>query len=313
MIKRPGDYPPIREDGILTEAQSEFISRSLKKAQRAPIDMREFKDLYKDVDKDLEMVQRFKTLFEQQNAESPDSKKERELKKLADAFEVLLANQIELYYWMGDEVEIIAASEFDDIVNKVDVIAEFQTNTGEFSYLGMGIDVTFSKKSLEKKLVQIKDLIDNGNMTKVKYFLSEHQRGELRNVPLAIVSADNESLNGLIALSNQRDRLLESRAKSSLPDADYSRKIKELNKQLLEHPFQFELLEQMILQLQTFAAYANYKDQPQMVQRYNVVLEKLKGIYRAKLKLRGQVLKEGKDIKPPENIAQLLRDYFRTQ
>ena len=98
------------------------------------------------INKDLGYVADLKKKFAKQN--SPE---EKEIKKLAELFEMLLSQLVELENWLGEDVFITETSEYDDFFAGIDAVVEILRD-GAFSHIGLAIDVTFSAHQIQKKL-----------------------------------------------------------------------------------------------------------------------------------------------------------------
>src|SRR5690606_16988956 len=89
----------------------------------------------------------------------------------------------------------IKTSEFDDYINGVDLVLEYQRAENPASHIGLGVDVTFSN-NLDKKLTRIKEEIAKGTLASIKYFDSpnSHVRGQLKQVPRGVVGFDIDAM-----------------------------------------------------------------------------------------------------------------------
>jgi hypothetical protein len=152
-----------------------------------------------------------------------------------EILEAIVCEHGELSDWFGSNSQVIKASRFDDIVNKIDFIVETEAENNQFSHLALGVDVTFGTTKLQKKLAAIKTHIDTGELGQVKYFHSDRQNftGRLTKIPQVVAGVEIERVKeiGLLWMNRR-------------------------NKELHEHPIQVTILEEAALQLETFAAYA---------------------------------------------------------
>jgi len=115
-------------------------------------------------------------------------------KKLADILEYQIYLGINKHNWIPF-CRAIKTSDYDDIVNGVDMVVEYNNNES-FGHLGLGVDVSFSK-NLDKKFLRIKNEIDNfdGNnnrLAEIKYFKSERSgiSGRLFGIPRVVAALD---------------------------------------------------------------------------------------------------------------------------
>ena len=218
------------------------------------IEPRQFSHLYK-----ADMIKADNEYVDRRNAEieeNSDPEQER-IKKIATAFEAILYQESELSAWLGENVVTINASEFDKFKNGVDTIAEFHEETGT-SHLAMGIDVTFST-DLENKFNRIKKSIDDGELTEIRYFYSKDTgfMGQLNMVPEVIIGAEFKTIEELIDLWLERGN----------------------KKALGEHQIQFQILEQILIQLKAFEEYASSIGKFEIAARYGKAIKLVEKIY----------------------------------
>ena len=218
------------------------------------IEPSQFSHLYK-----ADMIKKDNEYVDKRNAEieeNSDPDQER-IKKIATAFEAILYQESELSAWLGKNVITINASEFDKFKNGVDIIAEFHEETGT-SHLAMGIDVTFST-DLENKFNRIKESIDDGELTEIRYFYSKDTgfMGQLNMVPEVIIGAEFKTIEELIDLWLERG-----------------------NKEALgKHQIQFQILEQILIQLKAFEEYANKNRKFEIAARFGKARVLIERIY----------------------------------
>ncbi|MFA6364829.1 MAG: hypothetical protein WCW78_00305 [Candidatus Paceibacterota bacterium] len=219
------------------------IDQGFKKAKKfldeAAIKPRSFADLYGEdsVKEDELYVEKMEAEFERGH-----SSETREVQKLATIFEAIVHDNADMSEWFGSGAEAIKPPRFDDIKNGVDTIVEIQEDERSASHLGLAIDATFSQ-DMEKKFTRIRKEIDGGQLAKVKYFQSEHLsiRGELSNLPRVIIGVDAKTIKELNEL------WLEGK-----------------KRELGKHPVQFQILEEIIMQLEGFRRYAEERNQKEL-------------------------------------------------
>ena len=233
------------------------------------IEEKNFEDLYSEkiVAADLEWVRKEEERFERE-----DTSEQKEARKISTIFETLIYDQAEMSEWLGKSAITIKSSRYDDIKNGIDLIIEFPDSEGaSASHLALAVDITLSNE-LEKKMNGIRRDIERGELSNIKYFESETLsiRGEKRNVPKVVIGADSKMLNQIIDLWIRQD--------------------KESKNRLGNHPIQFVLLEEVMLQLEKFKDYAEKFKQDKVSESYDKVRDVMNGIYREKLKLREDVL-----------------------
>ena len=202
-----------------------------------------FADLYGEcnIKKDEGYVKKMEKKFTE-----TDFPEQIKFNKLATIFEAILHNQAELSEWLGSNVHTINTSRYDDIKNGIDTIAEFIEKKQSASHLGLAIDATFSA-DINKKIQRIKNEIKNGQLTRVKYFQSDaiNFRGELSKIPKVIIGVDMNTIQELGELW-----------------------LKRKNKELGKHPIQFQILDQMLMQLETFENYAKRNNRSEIAEIY---------------------------------------------
>lgn len=153
----------------LSEAESKVYELLVPKHNASAIKMEKFSDLYGEgVNKDKARIEEKKKNF----SETYGAKRG----KIAEA---ILSEQMELSNWLGQEALTIIPSEFDDSINGVDVAVEFEREEG-FKHLALGLDMTSSAKEIRRKLFEARKHIVEGDLTQMKYFLSEKAISEER-------------------------------------------------------------------------------------------------------------------------------------
>jgi hypothetical protein len=230
------------------------LPKALEKAEKVvsqyQIDPNSFGDLYdkEQIRKDNELVEEKKKKWTNQSFEIHDDIN----KKLATIFEAIIFSEGESSEWLGSNVVLIKTSDYDDFVNGVDAVAEYDNEEG-VSRVAMAIDVTFNH-DVQKKISKIKSNIEEGNLTKVKYFESELEdiRGEIKNIPHIILGADVDTVREL------------------------TNEWAEDNVDVLgKHGVQFQFLDEAILQCKYFAQYARAKGQERIALKYDSLLATL--------------------------------------
>ena len=154
-----------------------------EKVNKDRIDVGSFRDLYgsADIEADKRRVMDVRAGIAREN-----DPQRMLLRKYATIFEWIINDGIELDEYFGENAFTKKTSEYDDLVNKVDIIVEFhdQEEGRQASYLAVGVDGTFSssQETQAKKFLEIKREIDRGELGRIKYFVSDYVgfRGELR-------------------------------------------------------------------------------------------------------------------------------------
>jgi len=246
--RNPGEHPVIVE----------MHPKAVEVLKDDAIDPKHFYEHFgqEAVEKDKTYIERLKAKFE--NDES---------KKAAEVLEAIIYLHSELSEWLGPNVETIRPTEYDDIVNKVDLIAEFNSENSP-KHLALGVDVTFGSNSLMDKINGIKNEIDRDELAKVKYFESHGFIGSLRQVPRVVVGVEKDTVIELAGLWMRKE-----------------------NKQLGDHPARNIIMTQIIEQLTTFRNYAEHHGKVGALKSYNQALETLKPL-QAELKALDKVRRE---------------------
>ncbi len=218
------------------------------------------KDMYGDsVDDDLAEVSGIERRIFQETDEDL-----MENRKLSEIFNAIVLDQFERNNWMGENAITIGTAKYDRLKTGISNITEFHEDKG-VSYLAMGIRVTFSS-NLEKKLLEIKENIRKGELSRIKYFESDFHRGELKKVPSVIVGCSKKMLLEVIELWLQNN-----------------------NKALSEHPLQFFILDQINEQINYFKKEASFTGKHELIEIYENVQNNINEIIRKKNDLRGKL------------------------
>lgn len=192
--------------------------------------------------------------------------------KLAKAFEAALFELVNNSRWFGEDVKMIMPSEYDDFANGMDGVLEFHKGEGSKNYLGLGIDVSYSRNP-DVKFSIIKEQIDEARLGTVKYFRNTDGTIErpLTNLPRAVVLLDAADATRVV-----RDW------DKGAPDTD--------------NVYRKAMLRQLEIQLRAYQAYARKLEQAN-VKRYVT-----SRFFAQAEKIVSALLK---DIAKPEEIAEL--------
>jgi hypothetical protein len=183
---------------VIAEIQYERFQATIREKARKIIEadrvrMEDFRDIYGDaaVTADMAKVTDLKRKFAAR--ETPE---QRRIKEFATMFEGLILDQIDQSMWFGEGVSTVAASEYDDLMNGVDVIAHIDVDGTARSTMGLGIDVTFASYP-RKKVDSILASIQKANATTIKYFENGDVRGQLKQVPRIILAVEGKNVEDL--------------------------------------------------------------------------------------------------------------------
>ena len=241
------------ESRVDTEVDEELAYKRAEKALAVDrIQETDFEDRYgeENIRKDLAEIERLEASFE-----NPPS-------KAAVILEAIIHEQSELSDWLGPQAHTLKASRYDDIIHGVDEIVEFTDKPGKKSHLALGIDVTFSP-NLSKKFKPLIERLSRGELTRVKYFGSSSLRGELTQIPQVVVGVDMKTLQEFIPHWLERD-----------------------TKTLAAHPMQILVLEEIRMQLEAFAEYADKARKHDAADEYRTNLQIIENILDQKADLR---------------------------
>lgn len=241
----------------------EAYLRANKILKEQEIQPAEFYDVINpdEIESDLAYVRRMEHEYEKR--ETPE---EKESHKLSDILEAVMHQEIELSDWLGPDTETIRPSRFDDIKNGVDSVIRIRKGGSEDTRLALGIDVTFSKYSLEKKMKRILREIDSGELAEVKYYSEEDEESEkprhvahLR-VPRIAVGFNAPVIRELGGIWMDKTR----------------------KKDLARHPVQHLLADEIMMQLKVLGDYAEQKGKPSIAAAYRKALTELTSSVRKK-------------------------------
>lgn len=237
-------------------AQAAIEAEKLKK--EAAIDPNQFIGVYGEhaVAKDLKYVEERKKQFS--NEDSVE-------KKWASVLEAIFYQHAEQSNWLGDNAHTILASEFDDIAHGIDVAVRVGDSERPFPYLGIGIDVTYGTTKMTKKINNIFDELDKGELGKMHYFMDpefDQFKGELSRIPHLVVGVERSHI---IELSRQ---WLENEKHA-----------------LAENPIQLVLLREMMKQLKMFRSYAKSIGRKDIAEIYSADIDVFEPVLRDRQKM----------------------------
>ncbi|MBI4779662.1 hypothetical protein HY797_04420 [Candidatus Falkowbacteria bacterium] len=239
------------------EERSKILEMAYKKATELlddeRIDPEKFRGLYSDkiIKKHQDYVDQRREKFKATN--TPE---EMEMQRYSTVFEAIVHDQIDMNGWLGEHAAARKASCYDDLKNGVDEIIEFeQTEASATAHLALGVDVTFGK-GVFSKMNDIKTRIDAGDIGVIKYLLTDTYRGEMKNVPRAVIGVDMKNLNEIIKLWADNKK-----------------------KSLAQHKVKFIILSQIMMQLNDFAQYAGRTGKGAIANSFNRVLKIVENVW----------------------------------
>ena len=160
--------------------------------------------------KDRSKVERTKELFkaESEGLTAQEQIRHRLSLKRGEALEIIIAEQGELSEWFGPNAMTERTTEFDDILNKVDLVVEFSPETGEaaeedMNRIAFAIDASDSPSGIAKKMAVNKARI-TGELppSNVKYFCSQvtGYNGPLKRIIPLVVGLEGKNMADLVRL-----------------------------------------------------------------------------------------------------------------
>ncbi len=206
QLEQPTETPELLAEKIQSEGMQRigeryiniFYNKALRELNQDKINPIDFEYYDKEmISKDNQYVKIMKEKFRQSN-----SREENISLKFATILEAIINKHITLSNWLGENAYSRQASDFDNLINGIDTIVEFETKKPKStSHLGLAMDVTFSNH-LSRKIDRIKKEIDQGKLPEIKYFESDidHTQGRVQNVPRVVIAFNTKSLSELAAL-----------------------------------------------------------------------------------------------------------------
>lgn len=186
--------------------------------------------------------------------ESDRTPEQKESYMLAEIFEAMMLTEGQESGWLGDDVKLQKTTDYDDMFNHTDMIAEWHSNRAEAHSLGLAVDVTFGARSLEKKFDRLQEDINKGRLSKIKYAPKEQS-----SVPRVIIGMSRETVHELMNLWMEEEY-----------DA------------LGKHPIQTVVLEQILAQLQSISKYAETKGQQHVADVYRKSVQTVRTLLNGK-------------------------------
>lgn len=216
---------------------------------------------------------------------SPEDKERSDRSKIiAECLEgIILYNK----NWFGVTANTYPTTKYDDYKHGIDMIVE-RTHQGFAQHEGVAMDITYAgRNSIQRKVDRIVDNLKKGKMGKVSFFKSADGsfKGELNNLPLVVIGADFNTMSNMINL--------------------FAEDTAATNHELAEHPFQFQMIEQVILQCETYIDLIQSFDLPEEIKGIMIsAYSKLKGMYVSLYKLKSE--------KTLPKVDHNMRDRFHT-
>lgn len=235
-----------------------------------------------DVENDEKYVLFLEKKFEEQNDDNAIRNK-----KIATILEAFLYYQTEQNLILGRDVHTIATSKYDDY-HGTDTVLEMDIEEGEeYEHLAIAYDATLTSDidQLTRKINSIKKDIKLGKMTTVKYFESENSdKNSLENIPKLIIGMDMHNLEDVAKLwKNASDGVSGS------------------NEKILNHPFRFIIIDEVLVQLEYFMNYANSVGQSEIADEFKKLLEFFQKIDKDLSPLRKKIMSDSENQEKYDN------------
>ncbi len=178
--------------------------KKIAEAELDTIDMGEFSKMLPpaEIQKDALYVRDRKEDFKKSNERDPVALKEAKL--LAQIFEGLLTEQIELNEWFGDAVTA-KTSDYDDYYNGIDTVLTYRASKDGLENaqnFGLSIDFTISNNLdvTAEKIRKILSKARTGKLGTVKYFRTADREDYTINkqVPQVVITLSKETVLNLV-------------------------------------------------------------------------------------------------------------------
>lgn len=249
-----------------TAANTELI---LKASRKPRIQEKNFEEVFgaEEVARDLAMLHRVEEKFKEQleHLSRTEADNVRQGEKLGHVLEVIISEAGEEYKWAGENAHFIRTSRFDDVINGVDLIIEFQPEEDRPDdatphRVALAVDATRNNDtSIIRQKVQrnIEKLmrVQGRRAPEVKYYQSPtnpNVRGPLETVIPVVIGLQDRNANELINLIAPLKNFPALLAKHPNLADNIRAKEEEIAAQLLEHPAQAIFYRQIRAQLQHY-------------------------------------------------------------
>ncbi len=235
------------------------------------------------IDQDLALLEKIKKDFTQKNSSYPKSDQEKmaHSRKRSEALEIIIADQIETSDWFGDTALLFRTTEYDDYVNGVDAVVEFDQPDGDHR-IALAVDST-SKTELQTLVPKIDRNISKilTNRCGVRYYesprLDNPYIGPLVDIIPVVVGLEAHHTNDLVT---SFARLLDLERSSQDPNTSSNLKVilrnefHQLRRKIEKDPTQIIFLEEIKSQLEMYRSILNRENNPQI----HISTHKLDGI-----------------------------------
>jgi len=249
---------------LARDSQKADASLLCEKETPRPQEM-DFIDIFKEdeIKRDVLLKNRLKEKFRDQLEHLPPHDQERlqDAQERADALEIIIAEQGELNNWAGENAYFTRTSEFDDIVNGVDIVIEFdnQDEPQRHDRVALVVDASMNThlEVLLQKINRNKEKILSEKAPEIKYFESsiDGAHSSLKHVVPVVIGLEGKHVQELIHLCASVKRLKALKEKTTQQHEVLKKKLEELEK----HPVQAVFYKEIELQLQQYLSILNSK------------------------------------------------------
>jgi hypothetical protein len=263
----------------------------------------QFADVYPKwvIEKDKGWVATIKSQFQENFDSKPEDVKEKlyGTKKRSEALEIIVGDQIEMNDWFGPNALFTRTTEYDDLVNGIDAVAEFNDPEDNPKRIALGIDASM-KADLDKVRQKIERNISkvlNNNLS-VKYFESQidDYKGRLRDIIPVVIGVEGYDAGLLIEKFAQTIELQQKPDKNPFEE----QKLTKMRQDLANHPVQIIFLREIQDQVMMYYHILRKENNPKIQTKPERLMETAYMIQ--------SILDEKKDIENQPGVALLEKD-----
>lgn len=239
----------------IAEKNAEVVlgAKRKKRIQEADfINNREKGYTEEDIKRDLGNVKRMQEKFkaEKDSLTAGERKRREENEKRGEALEVIIIDKGEELEWFGPETRLARTSQYDDIHNGVDGVAEFVSRKKTTHRVALAVDASMNsdhdalKRKIERNILKINE---EKRRLEVKYFKSavDNFKGRLNSVIPVVVGLEGRKANELIALFSE---IINLQSKETVTDEE-AESLGRLLIQAKNHPCQVVYLKEIEIQI----------------------------------------------------------------
>lgn len=251
-------HQPENPNPFLESARREAVKTILSHQKGQRIDISTFHDIYGDeVNTDQDTVEKIKISFKNkdkfEDLPKEDVGKIQFAHQRAEALEIVVSDYGELCCWFGENCFLQRTSEYDDFVNNVDMVLEYDYyEDGKPERFALVLDTSMhtSEEVINKKISRNITKMKDGQM-KLKYFESQVDgfKGELTEILPVVVGVDYKSADDLMTSVAQILKLEDGGINSS-----------EHKQKLAQNPAQLLFLNEIRIQLEMYQRLGLLKD-----------------------------------------------------